>query len=231
MNASHRILASLPTALLGAALVVLAVLPCRESAGSPGQSVENQPAPSPQEVQELVKKLGSSKYAERQAAQKALLELGHDVVPVLDQFKDVPDVETRIRLEKIRYQLVGWAEEILRYLETQASRYDDKSPEVPGHIKTVVAAQQPKSGALLLALVLNSRHPQHWPAVNLLVQTWDSHSIKVVETYLQSQLRLRCTLRPRYPAKIAAGIEMGYYLHFGSGGWPRGLRWQTRTTH
>jgi RNA polymerase sigma factor (sigma-70 family) len=182
-------------------------------------------------VDALVKQLGSAKYAERQAAQKALLELGPEVVPWLDHHKQGADLETLRRLEIIRYQLVGYSEDILKFLESQSPVYEDKSPEVPDWIKSVVAKDQPKSGNLLLALVADTQHRLHWPAVNLFVQTWHSQSTAQVEAYLQSQLRLRSAFRPRYPAGIDAGIEMGFHLHYGWGSWPKGLEWQTRTTH
>jgi hypothetical protein len=196
------------------------------------QAIATKPqAPSREQVQDLVKQLGSAKYANRQAAQKALLDLGPGVVPFLDQLKVGADLETQRRIEIIRYQLVGHQEEILRFLASQLPRYEDKRPEVLETITNIVARHQPKSGNLLLSLVKDAKHPLNWPAVNLFAQAWASHTPAQLEAYLQCQFRLRASFRPRYPAKVDAAIEMGYYLHYGWGSWPKGLDWKSRTTH
>jgi RNA polymerase sigma factor (sigma-70 family) len=190
-------------------------------------------APSREQVQELVKQLGSTRYAERQAAQKALLELGPGIVPWLDEFKTGKDLETQQRLAKIRYQLAGFAEDILKFLASQPAVYQDARLEVPDHIHGLVARYQPGSGDLLLSVITNQQHKLNWPAVNLFAQTLPCHSAAQVEAILQSQLLLRTACLPRYPARINAGIEMGYFFRYDSGswGWPRDADWQTRTTH
>jgi RNA polymerase sigma factor (sigma-70 family) len=191
----------------------------------------DKPQPPPNPVGELVKQLGSRKFSEREAAQQALLKLGPAIAPQLERYRNDVDLETRRRLERIRYQLVGYAEDILRFLESQPPVYEDRRVDVPDTIKGIVAAHQPGSGDLLLGLVANGSHKLNWPAINLFVETWDSHSAAQVEAYLQKQFRTRCPYRPRYPAGVDAGIDMGYYLHYAPSTWPRGLKWQTRTTH
>jgi RNA polymerase sigma factor (sigma-70 family) len=205
------------------------------SPDAPQSAATNQTAGAPkstaEQVHDLVKQLGSNKYAERQAAQKALLQLGPDIVPWLDQYKQGADLETQRRLEVIRYQLAGYAEDILKYLASQSPVYEDKSPEVPESIKGIVAKYQPASGNLLLGLVTKTRHRLHWPATNLFVQTWDGQTPAQLDAYMHSQLRLQPAFRPCYPAQVNAGIALGFHFSYGHGGRPRGLTWQTRTVH
>ncbi|HYT92401.1 MAG TPA: RNA polymerase sigma factor [Gemmataceae bacterium] len=204
---------------------------------NPGRAVveapggEQQPQRPRDRVGDLVKQLGSPKFAEREAAQQALLKLGPAIVPQLDRHRQGADLETQLRLDKIRYRLVGYADEILRFLERQSPVYEDKRIDVPENIKAVVAGHQPAAGDLLLTIIGNDRDKLHWPAVNLFAQTWNSHSAAQVETYLQKQFRFQVPHRPRYPAGVDAGIGLGYYLHYDAGSWPRGLTWQTRTAH
>jgi RNA polymerase sigma factor (sigma-70 family) len=194
--------------------------------------VEKPPGAMPVHVHELVKQLGSASYKKRQAAQRELLQLGPDIVPVLDQIKGV-DLETHLRLEDIRYRLVGHAEDILRFLKRQSPVYQEADHPVPDDIQGIVADHQPRSGQLLLSLARDLKHKLNWPAVNLFVHTWNSHAPEQAAAYLQNQFRLRSSFRPQYPAGIRAGLEMGYDLQYGWGSWPRPrtLAWQSRTTH
>jgi RNA polymerase sigma factor (sigma-70 family) len=185
----------------------------------------------PDRVKALVKQLGSVKFAERQAARQALLDMGPAVVPLLNRGVLDDDVEIKLRLAEIRYLLVGLVEDLEAFLRSQSPVYEDKSIEVPDAIRDLVARHQPRSGDYLLGLISNPQHRLHWPAVNLFVQTWDAQSVAQFEAYLQHQLRFRVGSRPRYPADVDAGIEMGFSFAFGLGSRPKGLAWQTQTTH
>src|SRR4051812_42415378 len=60
------------------------------------------------QVLSLVQRLGSEKYPEREAAQKALLQQGSKVVSVLEKLAPPNDPEIRIRLARIRDELTRY---------------------------------------------------------------------------------------------------------------------------
>src|SRR6476469_9925966 len=68
----------------------------------------------PPGVTDLVKQLGDPKFAVREAAQKELLKRGEGVVPELDRLSKSADAETADRLAKVRYNLVGYEDDIRR---------------------------------------------------------------------------------------------------------------------
>src|SRR5262245_3186193 len=67
-------------------------------------------------VADLVKQLGDSRFAVREAAQKALLNRGEGIVPELDRLVKGSDAETAERIGKVRYNLVGYKDDIRQLL-------------------------------------------------------------------------------------------------------------------
>ena len=63
-----------------------------------------------------MKQLGGPKFATREAAQKELLKRGEEVVPELDRLAKSTDAETAERIRKVRYDLVGYKDDIRRLL-------------------------------------------------------------------------------------------------------------------
>ena len=84
-------------------------------------------AESPPTVADLVKQLGDAKFANREAAQKALLARGEAVAPELNKIDKSTDAETTERVRKILYALVGYKDDIRRLL-SKVQYGKDKTP-------------------------------------------------------------------------------------------------------
>jgi len=191
---------------------------------------EPQPAWQPR-IEALIRQLGDPSFAKRDAATKALLAEDEKIVPLLDKAKKGADLEVARRLEHIRTQLMGYAEDITTFLKSLPSSDRESLPEVPRELIGMVAARQPKSGDFLLAIIADPKDPLNRAATHLFCATWDSGTGAQLERYFQSSFRLQAFHRPRYPQGVDAYIETRYWQHHGWVGWPRNLEWQTRTTH
>src|SRR5262249_16702593 len=60
------------------------------------------------EVRRLVSQLASASYRERAMAEKRLLELGEQVLPILKKIETLKDLEAETRLKKIRQKLTKY---------------------------------------------------------------------------------------------------------------------------
>jgi hypothetical protein len=179
----------------------------------------------------LIRQLGHPLFTQREAAQEALLRMGERVVPLLDQRRPAADLESQRRIDRIRYQLVGYADDIVAFLEKLPSNVPDDRVVVPAHAISAVALAQPKSGDLLLRLIADEKHRLRRPAVRLFCATWTSASAAQLERYFQAAFVLKAYHRDRYPRGVPAMIEMRYYLIDGWLGFPKDMHWQTTTTH
>jgi hypothetical protein len=179
----------------------------------------------------FIRQLGHPLFTQREAAQDALLGMGERVVPLLEHRRAAADLETQRRIDRIRYQLVGYAEDILALLEKIPSKDPDERVEIPAYAVSAVALAQPKSGDLLLRLVADEKHRLRRPAVRLFCATWTSASAAQLERYFQAAFVLKAYHRDRYPRGVPALIEMRYYLIDGWLGFPKDMKWQTTTTH
>jgi hypothetical protein len=185
-------------------------------------------------VRDLVRQLGDGEYSKREAARKALLELGTKIVPVIDKLPPLPDLETTLRLRKIRYQIVGLTEDLEKYLTALPAAGDPEiRPELTPQLKGVIASGRPKSGDLLLKYILDPKHPLQRRAVNALVGSFDHLTSEQIDAYLRHALVLESRARPKFPQKVNALVGMLYYCRYSWGGWPgdKTFELETKTTH
>lgn len=92
---------------------------------------------------DLIQQLGSNQVKERDAAQKALVEMGPPIAPILSRFSDDADAERRTRIAKILTELEEASEESLE-------EGSDNQPLIPQDtvettLFTVVGEVSPKS--------------------------------------------------------------------------------------
>jgi hypothetical protein len=196
-----------------------------------GAAAAQPPSALEQRVQALIRDLGDASFAKREAAHKALLAEGYKIVPLLDRAKDAADLETVRRLERIRYQLVGYLDDITVYLNSHGPGSPDTRPEISPNIISLVAAHQPKAGEFLLKIIADAKDHRHRLATHVFCATWQSGPGSHLEKYFQSSFRLQAFHRQRYPHGVDAYIETRYWQQHGWTGWPDKLQWQTRTTH
>ncbi len=228
--------------MLGCWLCALALDSVAE-AGWPAIPPERQ-----RRIEALIRHLGDPSFAKRAAASKALLAEDESIVPLLDQARKGADLELQRRLERIRYALVGYAEELTAFLRAAP---DDAGPADTGpgrrlppsflwlieppwpsaNVKGFVAAHQPKSGDVLLKIISDPNHELRRPATRLFCETCASGPSRHLHKYLQTAFSLQAVHRRRYPQGIDALIETRYWHPDGSIGWPKGLRWQVRMIH
>src|SRR5262249_36940503 len=134
---------------------------------------EPQPAWQPR-IEALIRQLGDPSFAKRDAATKALLAEDEKIVPLLDKAKKGADLEVARRMEHIRTQLMGYAEDITTFLKSLPPSDRESLPEVPRELIGMVAARQPKSGDFLLAIIADPKDPLNRAATHLFCATWDS---------------------------------------------------------
>src|SRR5437879_5135151 len=108
-------------------------------------------------IEALIRQLGDASFAKREAATKALLAEDEKIVPLLDKAKKGADLELTRRLERIRNQLIGYAEDITAFLKGLPSSDRESLPEVPLEMIGLVATRQPKSGDFLLAIIADPK--------------------------------------------------------------------------
>ena len=195
-------------------------------------------------VEALIRQLGDASFAKRDAATKALIAEGDKIVPLLDKARPNADLELARRIDRIRYQVVGYIEDLTAFLSDPAfsdvetrprQRFDllllgEQPDPLPG-MMALVAAQQPKAGDFLLKIIADPNHNLHRPATRLFCATWSSGSHEQLQTYLQTTFSLQAVYRSRYPQGVDAYIETRFWHRYGAIGWPNGLSWQTRITH
>jgi len=181
-------------------------------------------------VEALIRQLDDASFTRREAAQQALLAEGEKIVPLLDRARPDANLELRRRIERIRYQLVGYADELTAHLQRLSLVDPDSRPELPADLTSAVAAYQPKTGDLLLKLIADPKHRLRRAAVWVFCHTWQSASAAQVDRYLQTVFTLKAYHRDRYPLHVPALIETRYYLVDGWLGFPKDLVWETVTT-
>ena len=188
---------------------------------------------STKDIADLVKQLGDSKFAVREAAQRELLKRGEAIVPELDKSAKTADAETADRLRKIRYELVGYKDDILRLIADVPLSKDSAPGPISDELRGLIARHQPGAGDLLISLMMNSRHRLQRQALSTFVAGWDVATSDQIDTYLQQAVSLRTTHRPKFPAKVGAMISFEAHLRAGWSGWPNGKKfdfqcWTTR---
>jgi hypothetical protein len=187
-------------------------------------------------VRSLVIQLGAPTFAQREHAQRALIDLGPSVVAIIENLPPSNDPEVNARLQYVRSVLVG----NLNYLRTYIANADtpdgESNPPIPPLLRRAVAGSQPRTGDYMLSLVAAPDDKQRRIATNVFVQTWDSMSPAQLERYLQLAMEAYVDGRPQYPEGVSAAIQMGYRVRYGWFGWAEGsanqnLSFQTTTVH
>lgn len=195
-------------------------------------------------IEALIRQLGDSSFAKREAASKALMAEDERIVPLLDQARKGADLELQRRIDRIRYGLVGFTEDLTLFLRT-ATEDAEPGPRTPRNVLflaepppwpppdalSLVVAHQPKSGDFLLKVINDPKHKYHRPATRLFCETWSSGSSQQLHRYLQSTFSPQAVYRRRYPQGVNALIETRYWHPYGSIGFPKGLAWQVRMIH
>jgi hypothetical protein len=197
-------------------------------------SAQEEPSAFAAQVRDLVRQLGDKEFSKREAARKALVNMGIKAIPIIDQLPPPRDLETNLRLRKVRYQIIGYVEDIEKYLTDMPAKGNEPiRTELTPELKGVIAASSPKSGDLLLTYIQNPGHRLHRQAINALVQSWDHLTSKQIDAYLRHALVLESRARPQFPQKVPAVVGMTYYCRYGWGGWPpdKSFHLTTSTTH
>jgi hypothetical protein len=209
-----------------------------------GLFVDEPPPAWQPRIEALIRQLGDASFTKRDAATKALLAEDEKIVPLLDKAKKGADLEISRRIDRIRYQVYGYTEDLTTFLSGPAFNDAAARPRqpielllrgepldpLPG-IRSLVAAHQPKSGDFLLKIIADPNHNLHEPATRLFCETWSSGSAEQLQKYLQTSFYLKAIHRTRYPQGVDAYIETRYWNRYGWTGWPKELSWQTRITH
>src|SRR6266704_1830827 len=71
-------------------------------------------------IEALIRQLGDASFAKREAATKALLAEDEKIVPLLDKAKKGADLEIARRIDRIRYQVYGYTEDLTAFLSGPA---------------------------------------------------------------------------------------------------------------
>ena len=219
-----------PLSMLAMAAMALLSAETRAFAAEPRQNLAQ--AEWQKHVQSLVEQLGHDDFQKRETAQRALLEQGDKILPVLDGLGPQTDPEIQIRLRRVRYRLRGFLDEICRRLAA-FPEIDDSRPPLPEDLKLLIRLHQPKSGDYLLSIIGNTDDKLNRRATNALLHTWKSMTTSQIQAYLQLAMTPHAKPRERYPQGVDAMIEMGYYVRYGWGGWPpdKAFEMRTVTTH
>ena len=182
-------------------------------------------------IEILIRDLGHTSFAKRDAATRALLAEGPLVVPLMEKARPGADLELQRRIDRIRYQLVGFLDDLNAFLSGPA--YDgDARPELTPDVLSLVATYQPKSGAYLLKIIADPNHKLHRAATHVFCETWASASAQQLHIYLQTTFALHAFHRAQYPQGVDTYIETRCWHRYGWAGWPRDLPWQaTMTQH
>jgi len=193
-------------------------------------------ADSPRDVADLVKQLGDPKFATREAAQKELLKRGEGIVPELDQLAKTADAETAERIRKVRYDVVGYKDDIRRLLLDFHEKLDSTPGPVSDELHGLIAGHQPGSGDLLVSILAQPDYPLYRQALRTFVATWDAATPAQIDRYIQQVVTLKTGRhRAKFPAKVAAMISFEAQIRDGWSGWPsisgdKKFDFRTRTT-
>ncbi|HWY88065.1 MAG TPA: hypothetical protein VNX28_15140 [Gemmataceae bacterium] len=197
-------------------------------------SAQEEPSALAAQVRDLIRQLGDKEFPKRDAARKALVNMGTKAIPIIDQLPPPRDLETNLRLRKVRYQIIGYVEDIEKYLTAMPAKGNEPiRTELTPELKGVIAASSPKSGNLLLTYIQNPGHRLHRQAINALVQSWSHLTSKQIDAYFRHALVLESRARPQFPQKVPAVVGMTYYCRYGWSGWPpdKNFHLKTRTLH
>lgn len=174
-------------------------------------------------VEALIRQLDDASFPKREAATHALLAQGEKIVPLLDKARKRANLETARRIDRIRYQLVGYADDLMRFLKHETLSDSNMS--------ALIARHQPGSGNLLVELSAHRGHPLSRRAAHWFCETWTAAAPEQVDAYLKTGLRVHAKPRSRYPRSVAARFETGYALVHGWDGVPKDLSWQIGARH
>lgn len=177
-------------------------------------------ADSPAGVAELVKQLGDAKFTVREAAQRELIKRGEGIVPELDKLAKGVDAETAERLRKIRYELVGYKDDIRRLLWTVHEGKDSAPVPISPQLRGLIAEHQPGSGNLLLSILADPKQLPYRQALRAFIATWDAATPDQIDKYIQQSVSLTTNHRPQFPAKVDAMISFQAQIRDGWTGWP-----------
>jgi hypothetical protein len=174
----------------------------------------------PATVADLVRQLGHNRFAVREAAEAELLRRGETIVPDLDRAVVGVDAETAERVRKIRTALVGYRDDIKRFLDEM----DRRSPFLPDEpiaqgLRDLVAGHQPGAGDLLLDFATDPKHPRRIPARKVFLETYQSATPAQVDRYIRDHVYLLATHRPKFPARAGGMIAMEAIIVGGWGEW------------
>jgi hypothetical protein len=185
-------------------------------------------------VADLVKQLGDPKFAVREAAQKELLKRGEGIVPVLDRLAKSADAESVDRIARVRYNLVGYKDDIRRLLALVDEGKDRAPVPISDELRGLIAEHQPGSGNLLLEFLADPKHKLHRKAVGTFMAIWDAATPDQIDAYIQKTVILKTTHRAKFPAKVGAMISFEAQPLDGWAGWPlrdsKTFTFNTRTT-
>lgn len=212
--------------------VVLLLLAGAPFGGPASASEAPEAAPDPDAVRALVRQLGDARFGRRAEAQRALIGMGPAVVPLLEKLRPGQDLEVQRRLDRVRRELVGYADDLRRFVAALPDPKNETRPAAPPELLHTVAAHQPRAGYFLLALLQDPNGELHRRATHAFVAAWDHMSAAQIDEYVRASLLLEARPRPQYPRGVDAAIGMAYYHPFGWAGWPSGYRFKikTRTT-
>jgi hypothetical protein len=179
----------------------------------------------------LIRDLGDTSFAKREAATRALLAQDPKIVPLLDKARRGAGLELQRRLDRIRYHLAGYQDDLTEFLRGPAYTDAEANPPLPLDMRSMVTAHQPRTGDFLLRIIADPDHKLHRPATHVFCETWSTGSVEQLQRYLQTTFTLQAFHRAHYPQGVDAYIETRYWHRYGWGGWPKELVWQTTTTH
>jgi len=178
-------------------------------------------ADNPPTVADLVKQLSDAKFATREAAQKELLKRGDVIVPELDRLAKTADAETAERIRKVRYDLVGYKDDIRRLLLEFHEKEDSGPGPISVELHGLIAGHQPGSADLLISILTNPDHPLYPRALRAFVATWDAATPDQIDRYIQEVVTLKAShYRAKFPARVEAMISFRAQIRDGWSGWP-----------
>ncbi|MBO0698323.1 MAG: hypothetical protein J2P46_08020 [Zavarzinella sp.] len=176
-------------------------------------------ADPPATVADLVRQLGDEKYARREAAQKELLRRGEAIVPELDRLAKTADTETTERLRKVRYELIGYLDDVRRLLEDVDNRAGYVPNPISPELRDLITGHQPRAGDFLLDLATDDHSVFQRRARRAFLQTWESASANQIDRFVRYQVTLTMNHRPKFPAKVGAIIAVEALIPEGWTGW------------
>lgn len=200
----HVLLMALAMTLPG---VGVTALPAEPKPGPPEAGWEEQ-------VRSLVEQLGHDEFQRREAAERALLQQGPKIVPVLDKLGPHTDAEIQRRLRRIRRHLTGFFDDLRRRLAALPQTSYRSRRALPADLKQLIASHQPRSGNYLLSILGNADDKLQRQACDAFLQTWNSMASWQIRSYLQLGMTPYAELRGQYPQGVDASIQTGYRFRY-----------------